>query len=270
MHSVEQILQWPVDNAASAVVTGTEVLDTCGDQNKTYNLASVTKLLTAYAVLIAIEEGALELDTPAGPPGATVHHLLAHTAGYDFDSLTTRFEPGTRRLYSNTGFEVLADTVTKVTGIEFAQYAKEAVFDPLRMATTTMAGSPAAGAASSVHDLTMFAQELLAPTLIHHTTWRDATTVHFPGTDGILPGFGRQRPNDWGLGFEIRSAKSPHWTGPLANPQTFGHFGQSGTFLWVDPTTDLACVTLTDRDFGPWALDVWPAYNQDILTEFSA
>ncbi len=195
---------------------------------------------------------------------------MAHTAGYDFDSLTNRFEPGARRLYSNTGFEVLADTLARATGIEFAEYAKEAVFDPLGMTATTMAGSPAAGAISNVHDLALFAQELLAPTLIDRSTWQQATTVQFPGTDGILPGFGRQRPNDWGLGLEIRSTKSPHWTGPQASPATFGHFGQSGTFLWVDPVTDLACVTLTDRDFGPWAIDVWPSYNQDILNEFSA
>lgn len=269
MHNVEQILQWPVDNAVTAVVTASEVLDTCGDLNQTYQLASVTKLLTAYATLIAIEEGAISLDTPAGPPGATVHHLLAHTAGYEFDSLTTRFEPGARRLYSNTGFEVLAQTVTEHSGIEFAQYATEAVFEPLGMRSTTMPGSPAAGGISSAADLMQFAQELLAPTLIDPTTWTQATSVQFPGTDGILPGYGRQRPNDWGLGFEIRGTKNPHWTGAHASPATFGHFGQSGTFLWVDPTADLACVTLTDRDFGPWAAEIWAPYNQSILTEFS-
>ncbi len=269
MHTVEQILHWPVDNAASAVVTATEVLDTCGDLSRPYRLASVTKLLTAYATLIAIEEGAVELDTPAGPAGATIKHLLAHTAGYEFDTLTTRFTPGDRRLYSNTGFEVLAQAITDATGIEFAQYAHEAVFAPLGMAATSLPGSPAAGGISSAHDLILFAQELLAPTLIDPITWDQATSVQFPGTDGILPGYGRQRPNDWGLGFEIRGAKDPHWTGPRANPKTFGHFGQSGTFLWVDRAADLACVTLTDRDFGRWAVDVWSTYNQDILDEFN-
>ncbi len=51
----------------------------------------------------------------------------------------------------------------------------------------------------------------------------------------MLPGFGVQRPNDWGLGFEIRDAKSPHWTGSANSGRTYGHFGQSGTFIWVDP-----------------------------------
>lgn len=269
MSVVQQIDQWPVDHAATAVITPQGVRASHGDQTRAYELASVTKLLTAYAVLIAIEEGAVELDTPAGPSGATVHHLLAHTAGYEFDSLTTRFEPGARRLYSNTGFEVLAQSVEQASDIEFAQYAKEAVFAPLGMSATAIPGSPAAGGVSTAGDLAKFAQELLVPTLIDPTTWRSAITVQFPGTDGILPGFGRQRPNDWGLGFEIRGAKSPHWTGPQANPQTFGHFGQAGTFLWVDPSVNVACVTLTDRPFGTWAAEVWPPYNQQILNSYA-
>ena len=59
--------------------------------------------------------------------------------------------------------------------------------------------------------------------------------MQFPGLVGVLPGFGRMDPNDWGLGFELRDAKSPHWTGARNSPRTFGHFGGSGTFLWVDP-----------------------------------
>lgn len=91
--------------------------------------------------------------------------------------------------------------------------------------------------------------------------------MQFPGLDGILPGYGSQRPNDWGLGFEIRSAKSPHWTGTGNSPRTFGHFGQSGTFLWVDPAAGLACVALTDRDFGDWAKPVWTELSDGILSE---
>ena len=89
--------------------------------------------------------------------------------------------------------------------------------------------------------------------------------VAFPDLDGILPGFGRQKPNDWGLGFEIRDGKSPHWTGAHSSPRTFGHFGQSGTFLWVDPDADAAAVVLTDRDFGPWAITAWPIWTDGVL-----
>ena len=83
-------------------------------------------------------------------------------------------------------------------------------------------------------------------------------TVQFPGLDGVLPGFGKQTPNDWGLGFELRDAKSPHWTGARNSPRTFGHFGRSGTFLWVDPDAGVALACLTDRNFGDWAKEAWP------------
>src|SRR5205823_4513514 len=83
-------------------------------------------------------------------------------------------------------------------------------------------------------------------------TLDEATTVQFPGLDGVLPGFGRQEPNDWGLTFELRDDKSPHWTGSSNSPRTFGHFGQSGTFLWVDPELGSACGVLTDKDCGEW------------------
>ena len=81
----------------------------------------------------------------------------------------------------------------------------------------------------------------------------------------MLPGYGSQRPNDWGAGFEIRDGKSPHWTGTRNSPRTFGHFGQSGTFLWVDPDAGAACVVLTDRKFGEWAVEAWTPYNDGIV-----
>jgi CubicO group peptidase (beta-lactamase class C family) len=76
-------------------------------------------------------------------------------------------------------------------------------------------------------------------------------------------------PNDWGLGFELRDAKQPHWTGMRNSSLTFGHFGRSGTFLWVDPERDLALACLTDLTFGDWAKDAWPRLADAILTEAS-
>jgi CubicO group peptidase (beta-lactamase class C family) len=72
-------------------------------------------------------------------------------------------------------------------------------------------------------------------------------------------------PNDWGLGVELRDAKTPHWTGARNSPRTFGHFGGSGTFFWVDPDADVALACLTDLQFGPWALEVWPRLSDDVL-----
>lgn len=268
MQSLRMIEQWPVDNAATSVVAadGT-LLGTHGPTERTFRLASVTKLLTAYTALIAIEEGVLELDTPAGPPGATIRHLLAHASGLAFDAHKALAEPGNRRLYSNAGFEQLADALAEHSGIDFARYQSEALLQPLGMHATELTGSPAAGARSTAADLAVFAAELQQPKLLDPSTLNAATGVAFAGLSGVLPGFGHQKPNDWGLGFEIRDHKSPHWTGAESSARTFGHFGQSGTFLWVDPDAGIACVALTDRDFGPWAAETWPAFTDAVLAD---
>ncbi|WP_052460320.1 serine hydrolase domain-containing protein [Microbacterium gorillae] len=268
--ATSQLAIWPVENAATAVIAadGT-ILGTAGDIDRPFPLASVTKLLTSYAALVAVEEGVFELDDPAGPPGSTVRHLLAHASGLAFSEDRVRAEPGTRRIYSNRGMEVLADTLAARSEIPFTTYLDEAVLAPLGMTATRVDGSPAAGGISTTADLARFAAELQRPALLAPETLAAATTVVFPGLDGVLPGFGRQKPNDWGLGFELRDHKSPHWTGANNSPRTFGHFGQSGTFLWVDPEAHVAVVALTDRDFGPWAAEVWPVYADAVLAEVS-
>ncbi|WP_214401223.1 serine hydrolase domain-containing protein [Pseudonocardia lacus] len=263
-------LDWPVDNVAVAVVGADgAVLADAGEPDRVFRLASVTKLLTAYATLVAVEEGAVEWDTPAGPPGSTVRHLAAHASGLPFEAgaseLRVQAEPGARRIYSNTGFEVLAAAIAAAAGMAFADYLHEAVCVPLDLAATRLEGSAGAGAVSTGADLVRFAAELQAPTLVHPDTLREATRVAFPDLPGVLPGFGRQNPNDWGLGFELRDGKSPHWTGSASSPSTFGHFGQSGTFLWVDPDAAVAAVALTDRDFGEWAQRAWPAWTDAVL-----
>lgn len=269
MKSLDLVESWPVRHVSAAVLdaSGT-TLDACGDTHRVFPLASVTKLLSAYALLVALEEEAITLDLPAGPQDSTVRHLLAHASGYDFSTDVVRAAPGTRRIYSNTGFDVLGQTLKVNTGIEFADYLSEAVLEPLGMESTRLDGSPAADGESTVSDLCRFAAELQQPTLVTAATLSEATAVQFPSLDGVLPGYGRQRPNDWGLGFELRDSKTPHWTGQGNSPRTFGHFGQSGTFLWVDPDAGLACIALTDRDFGPWAHRPWQEFSESVLTEF--
>jgi CubicO group peptidase (beta-lactamase class C family) len=178
--------------------------------------------------------------------------------------------PGTRRVYSNYGFAVLAETVQQASGIEFGRYLTEAVFEPLGMTATRLDGGARAagfGATSTVADLAVFAGDLLSPATVSPEMHAEATAVQFPGLEGVLPGYGVQRPNDWGLGFEIRDAKTPHWTGAKNSAQTFGHFGQTGTFIWADPEATLALVVLTDRDFGQWALPIWPALADAVISE---
>lgn len=270
MQSVRGVQQWPVAEVAVAVVDATgAVVGSHGPQDRPFPLASVTKLLSSYAVLLAVQEGAVELDEPAGPPGATVRHLLAHASGLAYDTPAASAAPGAKRIYSNTGFELLAGLVTSASGIQFAEYLAEGVLQPLGMVSSRMAGSAAVGGVSTCADLARFAAELQAPRLLAPQLLADATRVAYPGLDGVLPGYGMQRPNDWGLGFELRDRKSPHWTGSRNSPQAFGHFGQSGTFLWVDPVAGAACIALTNRDFGPWARTCWPALSDHVLSELA-
>ena len=270
---LETIDDWPVPAAAAAVVGISGVLATHGDVGHRFALASVTKPLVARAAQVAVEEGAVELDTPAGPPGSTVRHLLAHTSGLAMLDDKVLARPGTRRIYSNVGFRVLAETIEAATGIEFAGYLAAAVLEPLGMSATTLpGGAPTAGygATSTVTDLARFAGDLLRPATVSAQMHADATSVQFAGLAGVLPGYGSQRPNDWGLGLELRDGKSPHWTGSANSPATFGHFGQSGTFIWADPVAGLALVVLTNRDFGEWAHPLWPRLSDDVLKEFGA
>jgi CubicO group peptidase (beta-lactamase class C family) len=260
---------WPVPTAAAVVVGPDGVIAAHGPTGQSFRLASVTKPLAALAVLVGVEEGAVRLDEPAGPRASTVRHLLAHASGLAIDGAPAARRvvalPGTRRVYSNAGFEVLGEHLVAATGIDFAEYLQAALCQPLGLAGTALAGSPAYAARSTVDDLAVIAAELLRPRLLHPGTLAEATSVQFPGLAGVLPGFGRQQPNDWGLGVEIRGTKAPHWTGTRNSPATFGHFGQAGTFCWVDPVARLACVVLTDRDFGPWAAELWPLLSDAVL-----
>jgi CubicO group peptidase (beta-lactamase class C family) len=266
------VAEWPVANAAAAVIGPSGVLASHGDTERVFQLASVTKPLVARAAQVAIEEGVVDLDTAAGPPGSTIRHLLAHASGLAMSSDRVLATPGTRRMYSNFGFTVLAQIIERESEIEFARYLSEGVCEPLAMAATRLDGGAAEagfGASSTVADLSAFAGDLLRPSTVSAELHREATTVQFPGLDGVLPGYGVQRPNDWGLGFEIRDSKSPHWTGALNSARTYGHFGQAGGFIWADPDAELALVALTDRDFGDWALDLWPAICDVVIYEFS-
>lgn len=250
---------------AVVVADAAEVLGTYGDPDAVHPWASCTKLVTALATLVAVDRHLVDLDAPAGPEGATVRHLLAHASGLAFDSATTLSAPGRRRTYSNRGFEVLADHVAAAVGTPFAEWAQAAVLTPLGMAATTFEGSPAAGACGPARDLARLGQEMLVPTLITADLHREATTVVFPGLSGVLPGYGRQEHNDWGLGFEIRDHKDPHWTGATSSPQTYGHFGQAGSFLWVDPAREVTAAFLGAERFSAKHRAVWPRLTDAIL-----
>ena len=145
MGALDGVDDWPVQNAAAAVVGPSGILAQHGDTHHCFALASVTKPLAARAAQIAIEEGVVELDTEAGPPGSTVRHLLAHASGYSMHSAEPMAKPGQRRIYSNYGFQALAETIERASGIEFGRYLTEAVFEPLGMTDSALQGRRRSG-----------------------------------------------------------------------------------------------------------------------------
>ena len=264
MQALRQIDGWPVGFAAAGVLDASGVVATHGDVARVVRLASVSKPVAALALLVAAEEGVVDLDARAGPPGSTVRHLLAHTSGLPFEGTTPIARPGDRRIYSNEAFRVLAGHLTAQAEMPFAEYVQEAVCAPLEIGLDPN-GDPGSGMHASLDDVLALGRELLRPRLVAPETRDEMTSVQFPGLSGVLPDHGRFDPLDWGLGVQLNT-RPPSWMGTKTSPRAFGHFGGSGTFLWVDPDAGIACAVLTDREFGEWAKESWPQLSDAVVT----
>lgn len=132
----------------------------------TFHAYSVTKTFTAVAILQLMEQGLLELDTPAQrylpdfpyPADITLRHLLAHRAGipspmplawihlaeehaaFDrrafFDPIfekypRTRFAPDRRFAYSNLGYVLLGRVIEAVSGLSYEDYVRQHIIGRL-------------------------------------------------------------------------------------------------------------------------------------------
>jgi CubicO group peptidase (beta-lactamase class C family) len=265
VQALRQIEDWPVSFAAAGIVTRSGMTETHGESDVAVPLASVSKPVGALAALVAAEEGVVDLDEAAGPPGSTVRHLLAHTSGLPFEGPEPIARPGRRRIYSNEGFLVLGAHLAARAEMPFTDYVRAAVCEPLGIGLDPE-GDPGSGMHASLDDVLAIARDLLAPTLLAPETLDEATSVQFPGLSGVLPDYGRFDPLDWGLGFQLNT-KPPTWMGTRTSPRAFGHFGGSGTFVWVDPERDIACAAVTDRRFGDWAKEAWPVFSDSVLAE---
>lgn len=133
-----------------------------------FRIASLTKAFTATAILLLVEEEKISLHTnlteifknfPLYGKAITIHHLLSHTSGLlDYENLlpsdsskqvtdadvveimkrqrSAYFSPGARFRYSNTGYAILAEIVSAVSGKKFSQYLAQHIFKPLGMDAT--------------------------------------------------------------------------------------------------------------------------------------
>jgi CubicO group peptidase (beta-lactamase class C family) len=272
-HALAAVDRWQVPAAAVAVALQDGRIVAHGDTSRPSPVASLAKPLTAATVLLEVAAGRLDLDEPVGPTadrGATLRHLLAHAGGLGYEQGDRTMQPGARRIYSNWGYEVAAAHAAERAGTPFPTLLQERLAGPLGMTATMLDGSPAHAVRSTVDDLLRFARELIAPTVLDASTRALLTEVAFPELDGVLPGFGRQRPNGWTLGLEVRGTKDPHWSGTRLSATTVGHFGRTGSLLWADPGHGIALATLSGRDFDDWARADWPALNDAVIEAVAA
>lgn len=254
---------------AVVVVNPVEAVASYGDPGAVYEWASVGKMITAYAALVAVDQGLVSLDDPAGPEGSTLRHLLAHASGLPFERKGPLGPVGRRRIYSNVGIDEAAAHVERKVGMPFAAWVSKTVFTPLGMDSAQLYGRPCKDMRGTAKDLAEFARALLNGLLLRPETFHTATTPVFPELSGVLPGYGRQDPNPFGLGFEIRARKDPHWTGNNNSPGTFGHFGWAGSFLWVDPHLHLATVFVGEKSFSEEHQEIWPELSDRITAAYA-
>ena len=276
MPALDLLSDWPVPHAAAAILVDGNMVASAGVVDRQFRLASLAKPISAWAALVAVEEGLISLDTPVGQPGCTLRHLLSHAGGYPFEGVEPIAAPERTRIYSNTGIEMATSEVAARAQMPFADYLRLGVLDPTDMDRTELRGSPAHGVWSTVTDTSRFLAEVVRPRLIAPSTAQEAIRPQYPDLGGIVPGVGRFERSPWGLGFEIRGDKAPHWTGADNTPSTFGHFGGGGTMMWIDPDIrpngTLGLVALTDRPFDEWAdtaMASWRELSDAVIADYA-
>ncbi|HEV2427504.1 MAG TPA: serine hydrolase domain-containing protein, partial [Acidimicrobiales bacterium] len=251
---------WPAGSSAAALVVregGATVVAEAGDLDERRAWASVSKLAVALAMGVEHDAGLHDLAEDAGPPGATIAHLLSHSAGLGLEEGDRTSPVGARRVYSNYGVDLAVNAV--VDGTDPARWLAERVLTPLGMSTSALKGRPSSGVVGSTRDLVTLAEAWLQPDTITQAT-RDRMIAPFlPGLAGVVPGFGRFDPCPWGLGPEVAGAKR-HWMGGWP-PESFGHFGQSGSLALMNASEGFAVVATAGEAFGSWAVQLWPAWT---------
>ena len=257
---------WPGSPAfvvGRATAHGYETLVSLGRIDHARPWASVSKLTVGIAAMRVVASGDAFLSDPAGPEGSTLAHLLSHASGLGFEEGDRVVPVGTRRVYSNAGIDCVGDALAPD---DPRGWITETVLIPLGT-DAVLADRISAGVVGTVHDMALLANELLVPTLLTPAQRDTMTTPFLPELDGITPPFGRQRPNWWGLGPELKGQKQ-HWMGNWP-ADSFGHFGQSGALLLCDPTTQLFVAATSTERFGPWAVELWPQWLDALREEVS-
>lgn len=259
--------RWPSESAAQVFSLQNghlEIVAEEGDIGVLRPWASVSKLAVALGIAFEVDQSHCSYEEVVkSETGATLAQLVSHCSGLGFEAGDPTNPPGTRRVYSNIGIDTACEFVR--TGRAPGQWLQEVVFEPLEM-SASLDGRAAAGVTGSVKDMTKLAVAWLTPQLISAALRDRAISVYEPELNGIVPGFGRFSPCPWGLGPEIRGHKQ-HWMGDWP-AESFGHFGQSGTLVLMNVERQVGVVAAAGEPFGPWAVELWPAWTSEIWQAF--
>lgn len=269
-----------------------------------FDMASITKpMATATSVMKLVEDGKIALDAPVakyipefganGKEKVTVLQLLTHQGGLIPDNsirdyndgpeeafrriynLKFYVQPGTKFVYTDVGFIVLADLVKRVSGEDVNAFSHRQVFGPLGMSETGYRPSPDLSKRAApteqrdgkwmqgeVHDPRAFRLGGIAGHAGLFSTAEDiAIYAAMMKNEGSLNGLRILKPETVqkmtaayeiaggtkrGLGWDKRSGYSYN-SGDLMSDAAFGHGGFTGTVLWMDPVSDLTFVFLSNR-----------------------
>ncbi|MDE3064242.1 MAG: beta-lactamase family protein [Acidobacteriota bacterium] len=254
---------WPVGSTAIVLRLRdglVDVLDEAGDTRERRPWASVSKLAVALAFGVEHDWGLHDLNQSVGPRGATIADLLSHSGGLGLEEGDPTSPVGSRRVYSNVGIDLAVRAV--VGDRDPARWLDQRLFVPLGMSTTRLEGRPASGVVGSTSDLATLAVAWLRPDAIAIATRDRMITPFRPALEGVVPGFGRFSPCPWGLGPELAGEKH-HWMGDWP-PESFGHFGQSGSLVLANAREGLGVVATSPEPFGPWAVALWPGWTRGV------
>jgi len=291
-----------------------------------FDVASLTKVVaTTTAVMMLVEDGRIRLSDPVaqfipefakyGKNRVTIRHLLTHMSGLrpDVDladpwvghdeaiRLATEevlmAPPGQRFVYSDIGFFLLADIVTRVSGQPFEAFVADRIFTPLRMTDTmflpptdlrgriaptevcTPYGWPCAGPDAqmlrgTVHDPTARRMGGVAGHAGLFSTANDLARfarmlLRGGELDGVRvlspltvarmtsPATPEGEANVRGLGWDMDSSFSSN-RGELLPLGSFGHTGFTGTSIWIDPATKAFVIFMSNRLHPEGRGDVTP------------
>lgn len=289
-------------------------------------IASMTKPMTAVAVMILQDEGKLSVNDPVEkylpefrnqwlaesksatemklvrPARAiTIRDLLTHTSGLGdisaprgdcslaelvmaYSQVPLQFQPGSKWSYCNSGINTLGRIVEVASGVGFAEFLQERLFDPLDMDDTTFWPSerqakrvaksyqpgtnglaetevfflkggltsrsrtpfPAGGLYSSATDVSHFYQMMLnGGTYRGKQLLKRETVAEMTRTQTGDLKTGFTDGASFGYGFCV--VKEPKGVTRMMSPGTFGHGGAYGTQSWADPKRDLICILMIQR-----------------------